>query len=133
MSKLLRGLALSGVALALLLVEGRAQAGGGFELISPAEARQEARALAEAPEQIVPRVALPPRADAPAIRVVSPSINGSGVVAPVRIELAFKPAPGARSLAPAGPDMPREPRDAAAGPGPAGAVTTAPVHVSPRP
>ncbi len=96
MSKLLRGLALSGVALAMLLVEARAQAGGGFELISPAEARQEARALADAPEQIVPRVVVPPRADAPAIRVVSPNASGSGVVAPVRIELAFKPAPGAR-------------------------------------
>ena len=96
MSMLLRGLALSGVALAMLLAQGGARADGGFELISPAEASQEARAQAEAPELIVPRVVVPPRADAPAIRVVTPSANGHGVVAPVRIEVAFKPAPGAR-------------------------------------
>jgi hypothetical protein len=92
MSLLLRGLAVSGVALVMLLGQARAQAS--FELISPAEARQEARAEAEAPEQIVPRVVVPPRADATTIRVVSPS--GNGVAAPVRIEVAFKPAPGAR-------------------------------------
>ncbi|CAD5373265.1 conserved hypothetical protein [Rubrivivax sp. A210] len=97
MSKLMRGLALSGVAL-LMVVLNDARAQRGFELISPAEAQSEARAQADAPEQIAPRAAASPRGDATAIRVVSPTTvaGGGGVAAPVRIEVAFKPAPGAR-------------------------------------
>lgn len=96
MSKLMRGLALSGAALLMAWGRPAPAQGAGFELISATEAQQEARAEAAAPEDIRPRVAPVPRSDATAIRVVSPSAAGTGVAAPVRIEVAFKPAPGAR-------------------------------------
>lgn len=96
MSKLMRALALAGAALSMVWLPAHAQGGGAFELITAGEAQREARAEAEAPELITPRAA-PPRGDATAIRVVSPAgAGGAGVAAPVRIEVAFKPAPGAR-------------------------------------
>ena len=98
MSNLMRGLVLAGVVLLMLPDQARAQGGAGaFELISAAEAQQEANAEAAAPPEIRPRGTALARPDATAIRVVSPTtVNSGGVAAPVRIELAFKPAPGAR-------------------------------------
>jgi hypothetical protein len=98
MSNLMRGLALAGVALLMVWGQARAQGAGAFELISSSEAQQEAKAEAEAPPEIRPRAAVVSRPDATAIRVVSPSTagNAGGVAAPVRIEVAFKAAPGAR-------------------------------------
>ncbi len=67
----------------------------GFELITPAEAQQEAQAEAKAPaDEISPRLAPGPKDSVPAIKVVSPQAAESSVAAPLRIELAFKPAPG---------------------------------------
>ena len=98
MSKLMRALALAGVALLMAWGQARAQVGGAFELISDSEAQREAKAEADAPSDVITPRAAAPRSDATAIRVVSPAPAGSasGVAAPVRIEVAFKPAPGAR-------------------------------------
>jgi hypothetical protein len=83
--------------LALLLAAGHSRAEG-FDLITAAEAQQEAKAEAEAPPEIRPRLAPVPRKDQPAISVVSPTVatGANGVAAPVRIEVAFKAAPGTR-------------------------------------
>ncbi len=98
MKKLMRGLARAGVALMMLTVQVHAQPLArpaiAFELISATEAQMETQAEAAAPPEIRARVTPAPRPDATAIRVVSPS--GGGVAAPVRIEVAFKAAPGAR-------------------------------------
>jgi hypothetical protein len=98
MSNLMRGLALAAVALLMAWGQARAQAGAAFDLISASEAQREAKAEADAPPEVITPRAPPPRSDATAIRVVSPapSGNGGGLVAPLRIEVAFKPAPGAR-------------------------------------
>jgi hypothetical protein len=93
MTTLLR-IAMIGLALLLAGFESRAQ---GFELITASEAQLEAKAEADAPPG-------PPRTRGlavtkpgqPAIQVVSPTAPGSSVAAPVRIEVAFKPAPGTR-------------------------------------
>jgi hypothetical protein len=72
---------------------------GGFELITPAEARQAAQAEAAAPPAPSPprTRSLPvPRPNQPSIQVLTPNAPGEAVSAPVRIELAFKPAPGTR-------------------------------------
>ena len=81
------------LALLLAAFESRAE---GFDLITPAEAQQEAKAEANAPSE--PRMrSLPiPKPGQPAIRVVTPDVPGSPVNAPVRIEVSFKPAPGTR-------------------------------------
>lgn len=73
-----------------------AQAAGGFDLITAAEARQEARAELEAPPVIRSRQVPTPRPNAPGIRVLSPNAPGTPVAAPLRIELAFTPTPGTR-------------------------------------
>lgn len=98
MTKLIRGLALAGAALMMLAGSARAQGpAAAFELISAAEAQREAQAVAEAPPEIRARGAAAPREDATSIRVVSPTAAaGAGVAAPIRIEAAFKAAPGAR-------------------------------------
>lgn len=71
----------------------------GFDLITPSEARQEAQAEAAAPPvAIAPRTRslTVPKTNQPSIQVVTPTAPGEAVSAPVRIELAFKPAPGTR-------------------------------------
>lgn len=83
------------ICLALLLAatDGRAE---GFELITAAEAQQEAEAEASSPPPVRTRGLPVVRPGQPAIQVVSPQAPGSPVNAPVRIEVAFKPAPGTR-------------------------------------
>jgi hypothetical protein len=94
-STMLTALRLTLTALALLVAAGHGRAET-FELISASEARQEAKAEAEAPPEIRPRLAPVPRKDQPAISVVSPTAPADGVVAPLRIEVTFKAAPGTR-------------------------------------
>lgn len=88
------------ICLALLMtsLQARAQApAGGFELITATEAQQEAQAEASAPPP-APRTRslLVAKPGQPTIQVLTPAAPGTAVNAPVRIELAFKPAPGAR-------------------------------------
>lgn len=100
MTQSLRGCAVAGLAvLMLLLAHSRpAQAQGGFDLITPAEAQQAAKAEADNPQASRPRSRSlsVPKQGAPAIRVVTPNAPGTPVPAPLRIELQFSPAPGAR-------------------------------------
>jgi hypothetical protein len=68
---------------------------GAFELVTPAEAVEEARAAAQLPAET--HTARPAtRSLGPTIDVLAPSLDGNAVQAPLRIELAFRPAPGAR-------------------------------------
>jgi hypothetical protein len=68
-----------------------------FELITPAEAQQAAKAEASAPAETRTRSLPIPKPGQPAIRVVTPNTPSSSTVpAPVRIEVSFKPAPGTR-------------------------------------
>lgn len=67
-----------------------------FDLITPAEAQQAARAEADAPGIITPRQVQVPKPGAPGIRVVTPVAAGTPVPAPLRIEVAFTPTPGTR-------------------------------------
>lgn len=101
MSNLLRGVAVAALALVLLwATQVRAQATAPFELVTAAEAKQ--AALAEAQAQARPpvrtRQVVVPRGNAPAIRVLAPNAADPAVPvpAPVRIQVAFKPAPGTR-------------------------------------
>ena len=100
MTKLIRGLSLAGAALMMLVGSARAQGPvAAFELISAAEAQQEATAEANAPDEIRPRQVPGPKGLVPAIRIVSPTAPtapGGAVAAPLRIEVAFSPAPGTR-------------------------------------
>jgi hypothetical protein len=99
MNKSMRVRALAGLALLMLLGQAlptRAQGTGAFDLITATEAAQEAKAVATAPPEIRPRLAVMPKHAVPAIRVVAPNAPGAAVTAPLRIELAFSPAPGAR-------------------------------------
>jgi hypothetical protein len=76
-----------------------ALAASAFDLVTAAEAQQEARAVASAPPEIRPRSVPGPKGLVPSINVLSPAAGatpGAPVPAPLRIELAFKPAPGAR-------------------------------------
>jgi hypothetical protein len=68
----------------------------GFELVTAAEARQAAKAEAEAPGIITPRQVPTPKPNAPGIKVVAPVAAGVPVAAPLRIEVAFTPTPGTR-------------------------------------
>lgn len=70
--------------------------GDGFDLVTASEARANAKAEAESPAIITPRQVPPPRPNAPGIKVVSPVAAGMPVEAPLRLEVAFTPAPGAR-------------------------------------
>ncbi|MDP2008066.1 MAG: hypothetical protein Q8K45_20545 [Rubrivivax sp.] len=72
---------------------GRAE---GFELITAEEAQQEAQAAAAAPREVRTRGLPVVKAGQPAIQVVTPTPAGNAVNGPVRIEVAFKPAPGTR-------------------------------------
>jgi hypothetical protein len=67
-----------------------------FQLITADEAKQEAKAVAEAPPEPRTRSLPIPKPGQPAIRVVTPNVAGASVEAPVRIEVTFKPAPGTR-------------------------------------
>ncbi len=86
-------IAMLGVALTFTSLHSRAD---DFQLITADEARQEAKAVAEAPPEVRTRSLPIPKPGQPAIRVVTPNALGSAVAAPVRIEVTFKPAPGAR-------------------------------------
>ena len=88
----------SALCLALLLAALQSQAADEpFELITAAEAQQEAKAEAAAPAEPRTRSLPIPKPGQPAIRVVTPNTPGSSTVpAPVRIEVSFKPAPGTR-------------------------------------
>jgi hypothetical protein len=68
----------------------------GFELITADEAQQEATAMASAPREVRTRGIVVAKPGQPAIQVVSPPAAGTSVNAPVRIEVAFKPAAGTR-------------------------------------
>ena len=99
----LRATAAAALALCVLaLTVHPVQAAASFDLVTADEARQEARAEAaeaRAAPEISPRSVPGPRGLVPAINVVSPTAGatpGAPVAAPLRIELAFKPAPGAR-------------------------------------
>ena len=86
-------IAMLGVALTFTSLHSRAD---DFQLITADEAKQEAKAVAEAPPEVRTRSLPIPKPGQPAIRVVTPNAPGSAVAAPVRIEVTFKPAPGAR-------------------------------------
>ena len=76
-----RELAATGIMLALAITvagAARAQSGGGFELITAAEAQQTAKAEIDAPREVRTRQMVAPRPDAPAIRVISPPCAGGG-------------------------------------------------------
>jgi hypothetical protein len=95
LSKRLRGLTLAAT---LVAAAGSAwaQTVPSFDLVTAAEARQAAKAEAEAPGIITPRQVPPPRPNAPGIKVVTPVAAGTPVAAPLRIEVAFTPQPGSR-------------------------------------
>jgi hypothetical protein len=73
-----------------------AQAAGGFDLITAAEASATAKAEADAPPQIRSRQVPSPKGNVPGIKVLSPNEPGTPVAAPLRIEVAFTPTPGTR-------------------------------------
>ena len=92
--------ALAYAALALSLAFGAMRSAGAadaaaFELISPAEAQLEVQAAGPEPGPLRPRQRSL-RLVAPQIQVLAPSVDAGAVVPPLRIELAFKPAPGTR-------------------------------------
>lgn len=98
MKNSLRAAALA-LGLGLALAAAPTWAADAFDLITPAEAKAEAKAVADAPEAVLPRANPPSRSmNQPAIRVVSPAPAPAtaGVAAPLRIEVAFKAAPGTR-------------------------------------
>ena len=95
MNTLLR-LAMICIALLMAAAESRAE---GFDLITAAEAQDEAKAAAAAPEEPRTRGMTVARPGQPAVRVVTPTTaatTSGAVPAPLRIEVAFKPAPGRR-------------------------------------
>ena len=95
MNTLLR-IAMVCIAALMAVAESRAE---GFDLITAAEAKNEAVAAAGAPSEPRTRGMPVTKPGQPAIRVVTPTTadsSAAGVPAPLRIELAFKPAPGTR-------------------------------------
>lgn len=98
MNTLLRTAALGLTLLLLAAVAPALAASGGFELVTPAEAQQAAQAEAASPPAPRTRSLGAVRPNQPTIQVLAPSAPGEAVSAPVRIELAFKAAPGARIL-----------------------------------
>ena len=68
----------------------------GFELVTAEEALREAEAVAAAPREVRTRGLPVVKPGQPAIEVVKPTAAGNEVSAPVRIEVAFKAAPGTR-------------------------------------
>jgi hypothetical protein len=88
--------AVAGLAL-LMLAAGPQLRAQTFDLVTAAEAQQAAQAEAAAPPADTrPRTRSLPRPQPTSIRVLAPSTTASPVPAPLRIELAFSPAPGAR-------------------------------------
>ncbi len=90
----LRSLAAGGAAAVALWASPGLAAAAGFDLVTAAEAQQAAQAEKTLPPPV--RTRNLPRPDAPAITVLSPSAPGTPVAAPLRIEVAFQPAAGAR-------------------------------------
>lgn len=68
----------------------------GFDLVTPDDMRQEAQAAAQRRPEVRTRSLPVSRPGQPVIEVLAPTAADDAVTAPVRIELAFKPAPGAR-------------------------------------
>lgn len=91
---LLRGLAVSGIAVAVLWASSGLAEAAGFDLVTSGEAAQAAQAEKTMTAPV--RTRSLPRPDAPAIKVLSPSAPGTPVAAPLRIEVAFQPAQGAK-------------------------------------
>lgn len=88
--------ALAALAAAALPTAVPAQDGAAFELITASEAEREQQAASPTPE--APRTRAMPAlrsGGGPVIRVLAPPAGGA-LTAPIRIELAFEPAPGAR-------------------------------------
>lgn len=91
-----QGIRLLAVAcLALLMLAAGRSGAQTFELVTAAEAQQAVLAEGAAPADVKPRTRGLPNPALPSIRIVTPSDTGA-VPAPLRIELAFSPAPGAR-------------------------------------
>ncbi len=82
--------------LTLLTASAASHAAEAFDLITAEEAQQEAQAAAAAPREVRTRGLPVAKPGQPAIEVVTPTVAGNAVNAPVRIEAAFKPAPGTR-------------------------------------
>lgn len=83
--------------LALMMLATGPSGAQAFELVTAAEARQAAQAERAAPaDEVRPRTRGLPRMALPAIHVVAPADQAVAVPAPLRIQLAFSPAPGAR-------------------------------------
>jgi hypothetical protein len=81
-------------AAALALVFATAAGAAPLQLVTPAEVRQEQQAAAGAPEPPRTRSLGAPRSGTQ-IRIVAPNAGGA-VPAPLRLEVAFEAAPGAR-------------------------------------
>ncbi|MCA3241644.1 MAG: hypothetical protein ING89_10130 [Rubrivivax sp.] len=94
MKQVLRGLAVSGVAAAVLWGSAGIARAAGFDLITSGEAQQAAQAERTMPQPV--RTRNLPKPDAPGITVLSPSAPGKPVTAPLRIEVSFQPAAGAK-------------------------------------
>jgi hypothetical protein len=86
-------LTLAALTCLLLSANGHADS---FDLITPDEARAELAAAARSSSELRTRSLPIPKPGQPAIRVVSPIAPGASVPAPLRIEVSFQPAPGAR-------------------------------------
>jgi hypothetical protein len=99
LARILKRLAIAGLASGLAFGAGQ-RAGAAepapFELVTAAEAQREWRAApAEAGGARPPRLRSL-KSTAPQIEVLVPQGDGGTVTAPLRIELAFRPAPGTR-------------------------------------
>lgn len=94
MKRVLQGLSAGMAVLALLGASAAPARAAGFDLVTPAEAQQAAQAEKTLPAPV--RTRSLPKAGAPAITVLSPATAGRPVPAPLRIELVFQPAAGAR-------------------------------------
>lgn len=92
MNALLRTV-LIGLGLAAVMLSVRA---AGFDLVTADDMRQDALAAAQQRPAPRTRSLQVPRPGQPVIEVLAPAAAAEAVSAPVRIELAFKPAPGAR-------------------------------------
>lgn len=79
-----------------LLAASVASRAAGFELVTAEEAQREAQAVAAAPREVRTRGLPVVKPGQPAIEVVTPTLTGNAVNTPLRIEAAFKPAPGTR-------------------------------------
>lgn len=84
------------VCLALPMLAAGPAVAQAFDLVTAAEAEQAARAELAAQARAKPRPRSLSRAALPAIRVVVPADQAATLPLPLRIQLAFSPAPGAR-------------------------------------